>query len=273
MVDVSVVIPAYKSSNFIEETVQSVLTQKGVDFEVIVSLQGPEDGSREILNNLQQKYDVLKVLDAPEGAAKENFTFVSNQAMGKYIKLLPSDDVLLPGILKRQFDLLESHSGSVVTASLREIIDENNQVIKKSWGLMGLSHPMPGAVVMRKVIASGINVLGEPGGVTMLKSAFDQAGGWDFTRPYTMDLETYLHVLAFGDFVPDRQVGVKFRISSGQWTAALQDVQAKNVKDMNADMARRWPEIVTKSVVIRGNIMADLMQFARGMVFKLRRIE
>ena len=70
MVKVSVVIPAYKSARFIKETVESVLAQENIDLELIVSLQGPEDGTREILAAIDDSR--LRVLDAPAGAAKAN---------------------------------------------------------------------------------------------------------------------------------------------------------------------------------------------------------
>lgn len=265
---VSVVIPAYKSARFIKETVESVLAQENVEFEVIISLQGPEDGTREILSNIEDSR--IRVIDAPQGAAKENWTFVSNQAEGEYIKLLPADDVLMPGMLARQVKLLDDDAHAVLTASKREVIDENNQVLKKTWGLIGLSSRMSGHSVIRRVIGLGINALGEPGGVLMRRDAFTEAGGWDFSHPYVVDLETYLHVLEHGDFVADERVGVKFRVSSTQWTAQLQGVQSAHVIGMNEEFGKRLPSVVTKLVLMRGNLMARGMQFARGMMYKLK---
>lgn len=270
MLDISVVIPAYKARPFIEETVHAILSQQDVDFDLLVALQGPDDGTRRLLENIAVSDLRLKIFDAPNGAAKENWQFISRQATGKYIKLVPQDDVLLPGTLKRQFDLLEVNPNAVLTASLREIIDDQNQVMKKSWGLLGLGRPMTGKAVIRHVVGLGINALGEPGGVLMRRDAFEKAGGWDFTHPYVVDLESYLHVLALGDFIPDKVVGVKFRVSSGQWTAELQDVQSQHVIGMNQAMHKKYPEIVTSSVLWRGNLMAKTMQFMRLMVYKVR---
>jgi len=270
MLDVSVVIPAYKAIQFIEETVLSVLNQEGVTFDLSVALQGPEDGTRELLQAIAAKDERLKIYDAPEGAAKENWNFVSTKATGKYIKLIPQDDVLFPGTLKRQFDLLESNPDAVLTASLREVIDDQGNILKKSWGLRGLTKPKSGTAVIRHVVGLGINALGEPGGVLMRHDAFQKGNGWDFTHPYVVDLESYMHVLVQGNFVPDNKISVKFRVSSGQWTAELQDVQSKHVIGMNEAMHRDYPEVVTKSVLWRGNLMAKTMQFARLMVYKVK---
>lgn len=270
MVDISVVIPAYKARPFIEETVQSVLNQAGVTFDVSVAIQGPEDGTRALLEKIAATDPRLKIYSGPEGAAKENWHFISGKATGKYIKLIPQDDVLLPDMLKRQFDLLEANPNAVLTASLREIIDDQNRVIKKSWGLLGLKRPMRGSEVIRHIIGLGINAIGEPGGVLMRRDAFEQAGGWRFKYPYVVDLSTFLYVLTLGDFVPDVTVGVKFRISSGQWTSELQDVQSQHVIGMNEAMHQAYPDIVTKSVLWRGNTMAKVMQNLRLMVYKVR---
>ncbi|MFH0349259.1 hypothetical protein ACG92U_03190 [Leuconostoc citreum] len=91
-----------------------------------------------------------------------------------------------------------------------------------------------------------------------------------FSNPYVVDLASYLHVLAQGDFVPDNQIGVKFRVSSGQWTAELQDVQSQHVISMNKAMHRDYPTIVTNAVLWRGNVMSQVMQLARLMVYKVK---
>ncbi|MCT8389936.1 glycosyltransferase family 2 protein [Leuconostoc holzapfelii] len=270
MLDISIVIPAYKARPFIEETVHSILNQKGVKIDLSVAIQGPDDGTRELLEKIAKKDPRLKIYTGPVGAAKENWQFISKQATGRYIKLVPQDDVLLPGILQRQFELLESNPNAVLTASLREIIDDHNQVIKKSWGLYGLNRPMPGEMVIRRVVGLGLNALGEPGGVLMKRDVFERAGGWDFSHPYVVDLETYLNVLASGEFVPDRVVGVKFRVSSGQWTAELQDVQSQHVIRMNQTMHQKYPNIVTTWVLWRGNLMAKAMQSMRFLIYKVR---
>lgn len=269
MVKVSVVIPTYKSARFIKETVESVLAQENIDLELIVSLQGPEDGTREILAAIDDSR--LRVLDAPAGAAKENWTFVSKQASGEFIKLIPADDVLKPNMLANQVRLLENNPTAVLTASKREIIDDENNVMKKSWGLIGIHGRMSGFTVIRKVIGMGLNSLGEPGGILMRREAFEQAGGWDFTHPYVVDLETYLHVLELGDFVADESVAVKFRVSGTQWTAQLQEVQSAHVIGMNQEFAERLPHVVTKAVLFRGNMMARVMQFARGAMYKFKK--
>jgi glycosyltransferase involved in cell wall biosynthesis len=269
MVKASVVIPAYKSAPFIAETVQSVLSQEGVDLELIVALQGEEDGTREILTDITDER--LTLLDAPVGAAKENWTFVSSQATGDYIKLLPGDDVLMPGMLANQVKLLEQNPDAVLTASKRQVIDDQGKVLKQSWGLIGLCGQMSGKDVIKKVIGLGINSLGEPGGVLMRRDTFEKAGGWDFTHPYVVDLETYLHVLALGDFVADETVAVKFRVSGTQWTAQLQGVQSAHVIGMNREFAKLMPDTVTASVLMRGNLMARGMQFARGVMYKIKK--
>lgn len=270
MVQVSVVIPAYRSGRFIRETVESVLAQTGVDFEVLVSVQGPEDGTFAILEELKSDQR-LQVFQGPDGGAKENWDFITEKASGEYLKMLPADDVLMPGILARQVALLESHPESVMTASLRQIIDEENNILKKSWGLMGIPNQMKGSTLVRRVIGYGINVIGEPGGVLLRRATFIKAGGWRFEYPYVVDLNTFLHVLQYGDFVKDNTVAVKFRISSNQWSAELKDVQAANVHGMNEQLAALMPDAITGTVLWRGRIMASTMQNLRKMLFKIRR--
>ncbi|GHT10434.1 hypothetical protein FACS1894170_02520 [Planctomycetales bacterium] len=141
---VSVIIPVYNREKYLKECINSVISQD-VDFplEIILADDGSTDGSKEVGIDSVISQDVdfpLKIILADDGATNESKedeyprtifdssacwidkpVNCSEQGAGStrnrgiaaakydYIAFLDSDDVFLPGHLKRLFDFLEAH--------------------------------------------------------------------------------------------------------------------------------------------------------------------
>jgi len=96
---VTVVIPNYNGEVYLGEAIESVLSQQGVNLEVIVGDDGSADGSRKIIDSFGSA--IRSVFQENRGA-----TFARNVglnlAQGDYVKFLDSDDRLLPSALAEQ---------------------------------------------------------------------------------------------------------------------------------------------------------------------------
>ncbi|MCT7968523.1 glycosyltransferase [Laspinema sp. D1] len=107
MPKVSVVIPTYNCKRFIKETINSVLSQTYLDFEVIVIDDGSTDGTAEILNDYGSTLRYIYQKNKGQGAARNVGIRACN---GEYIAFLDSDDMWLPNKLERQMALIDSGS-------------------------------------------------------------------------------------------------------------------------------------------------------------------
>lgn len=255
---VSVVVPAYNNAATLQETIDSVLAQEGVDFELIVADHSSADGTRDVMNRYADDPRVT-LLDTPEGGgAERNWNRVTAAASGEFLKLVCGDDVLRPGILARQSELLRS-SGAVLTACRRDVTDADGRVLMPGWGLRGLTGPMAGARAVAKAVRAGSNLFGEPASVMMRREVLEDAGGWSAEFPYLIDQATYSRVLLAGEFVPDTTVGATFRLSDSQWSAVLIASQADQARRFHADLHRRHPAVVSRADVLIGNVRASAM--------------
>lgn len=103
---VSVIIPVYNAVSFVEEAVLSAVTQESV-LEVLLIDDGSTDGSFEVINNMAQKFSIIRVLThanrANKGAGASRNLGIQ-QAKGKWIAFLDADDYYLPG----RFNILSS---------------------------------------------------------------------------------------------------------------------------------------------------------------------
>jgi len=130
---VSVVIPCYNREQYLEKCIQSVLNQEN-DFpvEIIVADDGSTDNSiekalgfagentiREQPSKVQEatpsqtcSFTIL-VLEKPDGCRTQGAGPARNRGVARaqysYVAFLDSDDLFLPGHLKRLFHFLEKH--------------------------------------------------------------------------------------------------------------------------------------------------------------------
>ncbi|MEI3866052.1 glycosyltransferase family 2 protein [Microbacterium sp. CCNWLW134] len=258
----SVVIPAFNNGRTIAETIESILDQQGVDFELIVADHSSGDDTRDIAEDYRHDPRVT-ILETPGGGgAARNWNRVTAAATGEYIKLVCGDDLLRPGVLARQVEILRS-SGAVLTACKRDIIDVRGGVLKRGWGLRGIERSLPGSIAVRKAVIAGSNLFGEPASVMMRRALLADVGGWFSEFPYLIDQATYSRVLLEGDFAPDPQIGATFRMSTTQWSVALTNDQARQARGFHEWLRRDRPDIISRADLLRGNANATMMAHAR----------
>lgn len=265
---VSVVIPSYNNVAFIEETVQSVLSQTFADFELIVSDHSSTDGTWERLQPFLSDKRV-QVLQTPAGGgAERNWNAVTAEARGDYVKLVCGDDVLRPESLERQVAALESAGpGAVMAASPRDIVDARGEVVMRARGLAGLTGRIVGTDAIRATVRSGTNVFGEPASVLLRRSELEKAGGWDGRLGYLIDLATYVRVLEQGDFVPVPEPLATFRLSTTQWSARLIGDQARQSIAFFRELRERRPDVLRRSDLLLGEGKAVALGIARRLVY------
>jgi hypothetical protein len=100
-------------------------------------------------------------------------------------------------------------------AARRHMIDEQSRVIVPRRGLAGLTGVRTGVEVARRVVRNGANPIGEPGGVLFRREDFFAAGGWRADRTYIMDLDLWMRLLQYGEFLGLPETLAAFRIGRG----------------------------------------------------------
>ncbi len=94
-------MPCFQQKAFLEEAVRSVLDQQEVAAELIVMDPGSTDGSRELLQTLQDEYGERLVLHfAPDKGQSDAINKGMAMARGNVLGWLNSDDRLRPGSLR-----------------------------------------------------------------------------------------------------------------------------------------------------------------------------
>ena len=95
----SIVIANYNYGRFLEEAIQSVLSQSCQDFELIIVDGGSTDNSVEVINKYQER--LAWWCSEKDGGQSAAFNKGFSHARGRFLTWLNADDVLLPGTIEK----------------------------------------------------------------------------------------------------------------------------------------------------------------------------
>ncbi len=123
---ISIVTPSFNQGQFIEQTIQSVLSQGYPNLEYIVMDGGSIDNTIEILKKYEGK---LKWFSEKDKGQSDAINKGLKMATGEIVAWLNSDDYYLPGTLNKVGEYFETHTNAQWLTGDYEIIDENGKSI------------------------------------------------------------------------------------------------------------------------------------------------
>lgn len=125
---VSVITPVYNAEKFLRETINSVLNQTYTNFEYLLIDDCSTDNSADIVKDYEKQDARVKYIRLKEnsGAAVARNTGLE-QAQGRYIAFIDSDDVWYPEKLEKQLAYMERENRAF-TYTKYEHISEDGEV-------------------------------------------------------------------------------------------------------------------------------------------------
>lgn len=131
---VSVVIPTYNSSDYIVETVKSVLAQTWKEIEILIIDDCSSDNTLEKVNREFGNVDkvIIERLESNSGAAVARNRGISLSS-GRYIAFLDADDTWLPNKVESQITFMNKNECAFAFA-LYNVIDEAGMEVSQYQG-------------------------------------------------------------------------------------------------------------------------------------------
>ena len=111
---VSVIIPVYNTSEYVEQCITSVINQTLSEIEIIAVDDGSTDDSIEKLLNLARYDNRITVVQQQNNYAGTARNAGLELAKGKYLAFFDSDDFFDPKLLQEAYDLAEAENSDVV---------------------------------------------------------------------------------------------------------------------------------------------------------------
>lgn len=128
---VSIITPSYESEKFISQTIESVLGQTHQNWEMIIVDDASLDKTSSIVEEYLQKDSRIKLFKLQENsgpAVARNRAI--EEAKGRYIAFLDSDDLWKPQKLQKQIEFMQEKDCSL-SYSAYETISNDAKVLNK----------------------------------------------------------------------------------------------------------------------------------------------
>ena len=128
---VSVIIPTYNRGYLLKNTIESILAQKYRPLEVLVVDDGSTDDTKAVVS--QYRNESVKYLYKDNGGVSSARNFGIQNARGKYVAFLDSDDIWVPWKLTLQIKFLERFSDVGMVWTDMAAVDENGTVLEHRY--------------------------------------------------------------------------------------------------------------------------------------------
>ncbi len=195
---ISVIIPTYNRCWILNEAIESVLSQKFTDYEIIVVDDGSNDTTAALLSTYGDRIAIIRQVNKGVSAARNAGILI---AKGNYIAFLDSDDMWLPEKLSCQVDFFQSQAEAEVCQTDEIWIRNGVRVNPKN------RHKKPSGMIF---VPSLRLCLVSPSAVMIKKRLFDKVGLFNEAFPACEDYDLWLRIaLYYPIYLIDRQMVVK----------------------------------------------------------------
>lgn len=126
---VTVYMPVFNTAAYLDEAIQSILSQTYSNFEFIIIDDASTDNSWKIIRSYARKDKRIRCFRNPLNLGVSLTSNIAiSLARGKYIARMDSDDISTSDRLQKQLQYLRSHPNTILVAGQCTIIDDLNQI-------------------------------------------------------------------------------------------------------------------------------------------------
>lgn len=126
--EISIVVPVYKVEKFVKESLNSILNQSFVNFEIICVNDGSPDNSLDIIEKLAEKDSRIKIVSQQNQGVSMARNTALDMVSGEYVAFLDPDDIMHPQFLEIMLSQLKINDADIICCNYKKIL-ENEKVV------------------------------------------------------------------------------------------------------------------------------------------------
>lgn len=215
MAKISVIVPCYNSSAYLEATVQSVLAQELTDWEMILVDDGSADSTPEMIRGFVALDPRIRAVSQPNAGRAKACNLGASQSSpdAVYLFFLDSDDQFLPHTLRQMSDYLDAHPEVGLLGCQFQEVDAAG----RPYGEAKRSRWVPGRLFPRQLrddeyetpFVTFFCATGQGPFAMYRKAVFEKTSGWGgefscYSAQEDTDMFCQMALLAPVHYLPDR---------------------------------------------------------------------
>ena len=197
---ITIIVPSYNQGRYLEETLQSVISQSYPDLELFVIDGGSTDNSVSVIK--KHENHIQWWVSEKDRGQSDALNKGLKRATGEIVNWLGSDDLLTPGTLQQVAEIFRSQADDVGLIHGGTTLFMDHKIIRDDWGasdhcaeryFAGIAFSQPSAFFLRKY--------------------FDVAGS-QLTESlhYGMDYDLYSRLACVCRFMAVKNIFSKYRL-------------------------------------------------------------
>jgi len=208
--EVSVVMSVYNGAKYLRESLESILSQEGVDFEFIIVNDGSTDDSGDILAEYASQDNRISILEHENVGLTRSLIKGCNVASGKFIARQDTGDVSLPGRLNKQLEHLKSNKEVTLVSCWAIFTGPEGEELYRVE-----RHDSPAEATRKLRISDLMRFQGisHHGSAMFRKNDYIRAGGYREQFYFAQDLDLWLRLTDIGLLSFIEEVLYKARLS------------------------------------------------------------
>lgn len=130
MMILSFIIPVYNTREYVEKCIRSILSQNldKHDYEIIIVNDGSTDNSSEIIEKVVEDEENIKIINQINKGLGAARNVGLEQASGKYVFFVDSDDYILPDTLNFLIDVVRKNNSDIIGFNWKEVYSSGKTV-------------------------------------------------------------------------------------------------------------------------------------------------
>ena len=128
---ISIIIPVYNVSKYLDKCLQSVVSQTYSNIQIILVNDGSTDNSGEICERWKKKDNRIEVIHKKNGGLSNARNVGIEKAQGKYLMFVDSDDIISIDLCEMLHSYLLGNSADLAICDTYHIFNNDSFYISK----------------------------------------------------------------------------------------------------------------------------------------------
>jgi glycosyltransferase involved in cell wall biosynthesis len=231
---VSVVMSVYNGASHLAATLDSILSQEGVELEFIVVNDGSRDKSAQILGEYAQRDSRLRIIHQENTGLTRALIRGCDSAQGEFIARQDAGDISLPGRLACQRVILDADpAGVLVSCATRFVGPSDEELYTVAQSSEELEEGL------RQLTIEKVRGPSHHGSTMFRRSTYEQVGGYRAAFPIAQDLDLWMRVSEVGRCFAMPEMLYQAKWAPGAISATRRDEQLRATHSIVACAAAR----------------------------------